>query len=103
MTQIIENKIWINGPTANVWSDLGSYLTTRLIESEADTIVGAIFESESEADTITSSGLEFSKMAPTIVFEMCFASQHRRKSGAGCKTRLHTPKAVTYHEHYHKW
>ena len=42
-------------------------------------------------------------MAPGVRkphIEMWFASQHPNEyvPGAGCKTRLHTPKAVTYHE-----
>ena len=31
-------------------------------------------------------------------FEVCFG---RSTLGAGAKTRLHTPKAVRYHEQYH--
>ena len=31
-------------------------------------------------------------------FEMCFGPS---TLGAGAKTRLHMPKAVTYHEQYH--
>ena len=52
----------------------------------------------SKAQTIAS--LPFFKMAPKSEFEMYFASQPSTL-GAGCKTRLHTPKAVTYHEQPH--
>ena len=43
----------------------------------------------------------FFKSRENLLFKMFECGLHPAHSGPECKTRLHTPKAVTYHEQYH--